>query len=186
MRRRQVAAMATDRVRATGRRPLPLGTKLGFIVGGAVVVSGFTALANWRDHHAFVINVSESLPNWAFLVRLGQFPKRGEFAVFDPGRDPLTIKHFGAKPSPFAKIVYGVPGDVLTREGNQVFVNGAPIVKTKPLTKQGEVLLPGPTGVIPRGCVFAGSPHKDGFDSRYKAIGFVCSDRLLGVGEAVL
>ena len=171
---------------ATDFAHLPLARKLSIVLGGVVVYVSFVALGNWRDHHAIVINASESLPNWAFLVTLGQFPKRGEFVVFNPGSDPLTIKHFGWKPSPFAKIVYGVPGDLVTRVGNQVSVNGRPVVKTKPLTMQGEVLLPGPTGVIPRGCVFAGSPHKDGFDSRYKAIGFVCADRLLGVGEAVL
>ena len=177
--------MATDCAHPV-KRSLSFSRKLGIVVGGLAAYAGFVALGNWRDHHAFVINASKSLPNWAFLVTLGQFPKRGEFVVFDPGKDPLTIKHFGARPSPFAKIVYGVPGDLVTRDGNQVSVNGTPVVKTKPLTKQGEVLLPGPTGVVPRGCVFAGSPHKDGFDSRYQAIGFVCADRLLGVGVAVL
>jgi len=177
--------MATEIARPD-RRSLSLRKKLAVILSGTVLFTAYSALANWRDHHAFVINVSESLPNWAFLVALGQFPQRGEFVVFDPGRDPLTVKHFGARPSPFAKVAYGVPGDLVTRVGNQVFVNGTPVVKTKPFTKQGEALMPGPTGVIPRGCVFAGSPHKDGFDSRYQAIGFVCADRLLGVGEAVL
>jgi conjugal transfer pilin signal peptidase TrbI len=168
------------------RPPIRLRTKLGIILAAAACFCGYTGLKDWHDHHAFVINASESLPNWAFLVNLGQFPERGEYVLFDPGHDPLTVRHFGSHPAPFAKIAYGVPGDVISRSGDQVSVNGRAIVKLKPLTKQGEPLAPGPTGTVPRGCVFAGSPHKDGFDSRYQAIGFVCADRLLGVGEAVL
>lgn len=160
--------------------------KLAIVLAGVVLFSGASSLAAWQKQHALVINATESLPNWAFLVTLGKFPSRGDYVVFDPGRDPLTIKHFGARPSPFAKITYGLPGDVVTRNGNEVFVNGKLVGRTKPLTKQGEPLAVGPVGVIPQGCVYAGSPHKDGFDSRYRAIGFVCRDRLLGVGEAVL
>lgn len=168
------------------KQPLSLRKKLGIVFGLGFAFTGFQALSNWHDHHAFMINASESLPNWAFMVSLGQFPARGDYVIFDPGKDPLTIKHFGAHPAPFAKIAYGLPGDVITRQGSDVAVNGRVVVHTKPFTKQGEALVPGPVGVVPNGCVFAGTPHKDGFDSRYRAIGFVCRDRLLGVGSAVL
>lgn len=168
------------------REPLPLRSKLLIVLAGCAAFSGYNALKAWHNDHAFVINATDSLPNWAFLVHLRQFPRRGEYVLFHPGHDPLTVRHFGAKASPFAKIAYGIPGDVVTRAGDQVLVNGHPVARLKPRTKQGEALTPGPTGIVPRGCVFAGSPHKDGFDSRYSAIGFVCSDRLLGVGEAVL
>jgi conjugal transfer pilin signal peptidase TrbI len=40
--------------------------------------------------------------------------------------------------------------------------------------------------VVPDGCVFAATPHKDGFDSRYSHIGFVCRDRLVGTAQPVL
>jgi len=56
----------------------------------------------------------------------------------------------------------------------------------KPFSKFGERLVPGPTGVIPRGCYFVGSPHKDGFDSRYAAIGFACANKIVGVGKPIL
>jgi conjugal transfer pilin signal peptidase TrbI len=168
------------------RSPMSLKAKLGIVLAGCVAFCAYGALKRWHDHHAFVINVSESLPNWAFLVTLGQFPQRGDYVLFDPGHDPLTVKHFGAHPAPFAKLAYGLPGDVVGRAGDQVLINGHVVARLKPLTKQGEPLTPGPLGIVPRGCVFAGSPHKDGFDSRYQAIGFVCADRLLGVGKAVL
>lgn len=160
--------------------------KLGGIalIGGAAL--GWSALKDWHDHHAFLINASTSLPNWALLVETGRFPARGDYVVFAPGHDPLVIKHFGADPKPFAKITYGLPGDVVTRTGDAVQVNGKTIAHLKPKTHQGEDLRPGPLGTIPPGCIYAGSPHKDGFDSRYAAIGFVCRDRLIGIGTPIL
>lgn len=161
-------------------------TRLG---AGALLVAvglGFQALARWHDQHALFINASESLPNWALFVEAGTFPKRGDYVVFDPGHDPLVIKHFGAAPKPFAKIAYGVPGDVVSRDGAAVLVNGREVARLKPLTHQGEVLVPGPIGAVPPGCIFAATPHKDGFDSRYAAIGFVCGHQLLGVGNPIL
>ena len=86
----------------------------------------------------------------------------------------------------FAKIAFGLPGDFVTREGRDVLVNGERIASTKPLTKRGDPLTEGPLGVVPEGCVFAATHHKDGFDSRYSHIGFVCRDRLVGTGVAIL
>ena len=149
-------------------------------------ITAWQGLKAWRDHHGLFINASQSLPNWAFLVELGRFPARGDYVLFDPGRDRLVIRHFGASPKPFAKIAYGLPGDIITRRGDAVAVNGIPVAALKPLTRQGEALLPGPLGIVPRGCVFAATPHRDGLDSRYGAIGFVCRDRLLGTGKAIL
>lgn len=147
---------------------------------------GLAAIAQWRDHHVLMINVSQSLPDWAFLVRAGTFPQRGDYVVFAPGHALLVRRHFGERPQPFVKIAYGVPGDRVTREGATVAVNGTPVARLKPATRQGEPLHPGPLGLIPEGCVFAASPHKDGFDSRYAEIGFVCRDRLIGTAEAIL
>ncbi|ODU77536.1 MULTISPECIES: S26 family signal peptidase [unclassified Novosphingobium] len=154
------------------------------LVGASL--AAWQGLRDWSRHHGLFINASASLPNWAFLVELGRFPARGDVVLFDPGRDPLVVRHFGAAPRPFAKIAYGLPGDLITRHGEEVAVNGLPVARLKPFTRQGEALIPGPLGVVPRGCVFAASPHRDGFDSRYAVIGFVCRDRLLGTGKAIL
>ncbi|MGF7154783.1 S26 family signal peptidase [Novosphingobium gossypii] len=156
---------------------------IGVILAGGLA---FQNLSRWSETHAFLINQSESLPNWAFLVEAGRFPKRGEYVVFNPGRDPLVLKYFGEKPSAFAKVAYGVPGDVVSRSGADVLVNGHKIARLKPVTRKGDPLPPGPLGKIPQGCVYAGSDHEDGFDSRYAAIGFVCRDRLAGVGRPIL
>lgn len=154
------------------------------LVGGAALV--WSSLSSWSESHAFLINQTDSLPNWAFLVEKKATPTRGGYVFFKVPRTPLTVAHFGENPAPFGKYVYGMPGDVVTRVGNQVLVNGKPFMRLKPLTKRGEPLAPGPIGVVPRGCYFVGTPHPHGFDSRYADIGFVCGAAILGTGVPVL
>ena len=156
---------------------------LGVVIVGSV---GFGAIASWRDSHVLLINASDSLPNWAFMIRRHQLPTRGDYVFFDPPRSALLLRHFGAKPQMFGKIVYGMPGDMVEHEGAAVTINGAPIGRMKLRTRAGEPLTPGAVGAIPAGCYYAGSPHPDGFDSRYAEIGFVCGRQLIGVGEPVL
>ncbi len=178
--------MATRSDPAPAPAPLSFGKKLaaiGALVAGALALQ---SLSHWGNSHALMINESESLPNWAFLVEAGRFPARGDYVIFNPGRDPLVVKYFGEHPSAFAKIAYGVPGDVVARHGNDVLINDRKVATLKPMTRRGDPLAAGPVDTIPDGCVFAGTDHKDGFDSRYAAIGFVCGKRLAGVGRAIL
>lgn len=156
-------------------------------IGGlACLLAGSSALAAWRDEHAILINTTESLPNWAFFIDKARAPARGDFVVFTPPVTPIITAHFGPKSSPFAKQVYGMPGDLVTREGNAVLINGAEVARLKLLTRRGEVLVSGPTGRIPEGCYYLGTAHADGLDSRYADIGFVCRDRIIGTGDAIL
>lgn len=151
-----------------------------------VIVIAFESLREWRNRHLFLINATDSLPNWAFVVTRGEAPARGKLAFFAVPRTPLITTHFGRDPKPFGKIVYGMPGDIVTRSDNWVSVNGARIAHLKPLSKRGEPLAPGPLGRVPNGCYFMGSPHPDGFDSRYADIGWVCASQVVGTGTALL
>lgn len=173
--------MSSAKTRRLSTKGKLLAIAAMFAIGTAV-----TSLQKWSETHAFMVNATDSLPNWAFLVETGRFPARGDYVIFHPGHDAVTEKYFGAQPEPFAKVAYGLPGDVVTREGRDVFVNGTRIAATKPLTKRGDPLTEGPLGVVPEGCVFVATHHKDGFDSRYAHIGFVCRDRLVGTGQAIL
>ena len=115
-----------------------------------------------------------------------KLPARGDYVFFDPPPGELLRRHFGAKPQMFGKIAYGVPGDIISHIGRTVAVNGHPVAQMKPFTRFGEPLTPGATGRVPAGCYFAATPHKDGFDSRYGEIGFVCGRQIIGTGEPIL
>ncbi len=167
-------------------RPILAGRRTTLISLGAFCLAVGT-VAGWASHHALCINSSESLPNWAFLVDTDRrSPLRGDYVSFSPGHDPLVVSHFGARPPLFLKIALGVAGDVVTHDGARVLINGREVARMKPFSLRGEALVPGPVGKIPRGCIYAGSAFKDGFDSRYAEIGLVCRDRLAGVGEPIL
>ncbi|MGC1470120.1 MAG: S26 family signal peptidase [Sphingorhabdus sp.] len=150
------------------------------------VLAGTQAIAAWRDSHMFLVNTSTSLGHWAFFVDRGRQPKSGEIAFFRAPQSPIVTRHFGEPVPPFGKIVYGVGGDAVTRHGDVIRINGAPIVKLKRFTKKGEALVPGPVGTIPNGCFFMATPHKDGLDSRYADIGFVCARQILGTARPIL
>jgi conjugal transfer pilin signal peptidase TrbI len=177
-------ASAASEALAPGWRPRKrLWAALGLFIGGSLVLA---AVQEWREAHVFLINTTDSLPNWAFFIRRGATPGRGDYVFFAPPRRPLVLHHFGPKPHLFGKIVYGLAGDIVTHDGSTVRINGKAVAVMKPLTRAGETLTPGAVGAIPRGCFFAGTPHKDGFDSRYAEIGFVCQRQILGVGEPIL
>ena len=155
-------------------------------LGIVAAAMAYLATQSWRDRHLFLINATESLPNWAFVVERGTTPERGKLAFFAVPKTPLIVAHFGANPQPFGKIVYGMPGDLVTRANDWVSVNGSRVAHVKKLSKRGEVLTPGPVGRVPYGCYFMASPHPNGFDSRYADIGWVCPNQIVGTGTAVL
>ena len=152
----------------------------------AIGLAATQALAQWRDGHLVLINTTDSLDQWAFLVDRNQIPERGDFAFFRAPQTAFIARHFGPDVPPFGKLVYGVGGDIVSRTGDLVRINGRVVARLKPFTRKGEALLPGPTGPVPQNCFYLGSPHRDGLDSRYAQIGFVCRDRLLGTGRAIL
>lgn len=170
---------ATDRPRSRAARWGVLALLSGALMAHA-------AIAQWRDGHGIVINTSDSLPHWAFFVSRDPAPARGKIVLFAPPRHPLVLRHFGANPPLFTKRVLGGPGDLVAHDGALVRINGEIVGRMKPKTRQGEPLTPGRTGRIPEGCVYAGTGHPDGFDSRYAEIGFVCARQVFGVGEAIL
>lgn len=156
---------------------------LGAFIGCGIA---YSAISEWRDNHALLINTSESLPNWAFVIHKTSVPQRGDYVFFVPPTGPLLVRHFGAKKQLFGKIVYGLPGERVEHLGTEVAVNGRVVGRMKPRTRLGEPLAEGPIGEIPPRCYYVGTPHKDGFDSRYAAIGFACARQIVGVGKAIL
>lgn len=178
-----MATAVSDRQVMRWRPRKRLWALLGAIIAGT---AGLSAIAAWKADHALLINTTDSLPNWAFLLQLRQLPNRGDFVFFDPPPSALVRRHFGAQPQMFGKVVYGMPGDIVAHQGSVVTINGAAVATMKPRTRFGELLHPGAVGTVPPGCFYAGTPHRDGFDSRYAEIGFVCRRQIVGVGEPIL
>lgn len=176
----QATGEGTRRTRwSRGRRWLMLGSGLLFCLG-------LNALREWRASHVLLINLTHSLPNWAFLLEEGRRPTKGDYVFFMPPQNALVRTHFGEEPRLFGKLVLGMPGDIVGHAGRVVTINGKPVATMKPRTRRGERLTPGKTGLVPPGCYFAGSGHKDGFDSRYADIGFVCGRQVIGTGVPLL
>ena len=136
--------------------------------------------------HAFLINASPSLPNWAFWLDKAAPIERGSLIFFKPPASALVTKHFGEDPQMFGKKVIGLPGDVVSHEGMQVFVNGKQAATRLARTRLGITLTRGPDGPVPENCFYVGTDHPRGFDSRYAEIGFVCRGQILGSGKAIL
>lgn len=149
-------------------------------------IYGLAELAAWRDTHGLLINASNSLPNWAFLLDRTKEPVRGDIIFFEPPLSPLLVRHFGNAPRPFGKLVLGVAGDRVAVADREVFINGRPVGRAKLRSRRGETLELGPAGIIPPNCYFVGTPHPDSFDSRYAVIGWLCGRQILGVGRAIL
>lgn len=152
----------------------------------AFVMATYNGITSWRETHAFMINASESLPNWAFFVEKGGEVAKGKYVFFVPPSNALVRRHFGPDSGPFGKRVIGMPGDLVSHDGPWVLVNGVRVAHMKPRSRFGETLTPGPVGRVPEGCYYVGSPHPDGFDSRYAEIGFACRKQLIGTGTPIL
>jgi len=170
---------------ASGRRPSVLARWAMVGLLGAAIAS-HNAIAGWREGHSFMINTSQSLPNWAFFVSAGKQPAKGDYVFFVPPPGELVNRHFGPDQGPFGKQVIGMPGAMIEHRGEWVFVDGVKVARIKPRTRLGEPLHPGPTGRVPRDCYYVGTDHPDGFDSRYAEIGFACRKAILGTGTPIL
>ncbi|MDH5179526.1 MAG: S26 family signal peptidase [Gammaproteobacteria bacterium] len=130
------------------------------------------ALSPW---YLFGVNVNESLPGTLYLVYRGELPSRDDIAAFRTPPNPYYPVDV-----PFIKIVKGVPGDRITRNGQEFSINGRTVGLVKLKTRDGLPLTSGPTGVLPPHHYFFWTSHKDSYDSRYAEIGWISEDRIVG------
>ena len=155
----------------------------------ALCAAGLLSLAGWAwamDHRVYW-NESHSLQGYVYYSAPGMGLVLAQEVAFHPPNSPLVVAHFGQHPVVFIKKVLGRPGEVIQRDANgTVTINGRFVGQVKPRTHWGELLVPGPVGTIPQGCLYAGSTWPDGFDSRYAAVGLVCQDRLISAARRLL
>jgi conjugal transfer pilin signal peptidase TrbI len=134
--------------------------------------------------HFFTIgfNVSESLPNNLFIVmKRNHEIRRGDYMAFRwHGGGPYV------EGVSFTKIVVGLPGDVVSWQGRNVFINGQLISTAKTHAKTGQQLNLGPSGVIPNGYYYVHTPNVDSLDSRYAITGWIKKDAVIGKAVPLL
>ena len=152
---------------------------LGAVLGGLV---GFKAAEAQIRRYDFGINVTTSLPNWAFITdRHDRAVTRGDLVQFVPPPN----EYYPAGQA-FVKRVAGVAGDTVEIQGRDVFVAGSYIGRAKERSKDGKPAAIGPSGVIPKGMIFVAGEHVDSFDSRYAAIGWIPTRNIIGKAEPIL
>jgi len=161
-----------EQMRRTMRRIAPVVFLLGLMLWG---VSHFVAIGP---------NRTGSLPIRDYplilVVRDGRVPGRGGLVAFRPGPN----RYYPAD-SIFVKRLVGLPGDTVSRVGNTFYINGEPVAKAKPRARDGQRLEPGPVGVLPECRYFVATDHPDGYDSRYRDIGWVSCAQIVGRAYAV-
>ncbi|MCC5982655.1 MAG: S26 family signal peptidase [Oceanicaulis sp.] len=148
---------------------------------GGIVAIGcvFVVMMNMQPRWYAGLNLSESLPHWAFIVDRGAVPGRGELAVFPA---PETAAYDGL----FVKRIVGVAGDLVEVEGQRVSVAGHWRGVALSESREGRGLEPIAAGVIPEGYVFAVTDAVDSYDSRYAEIGLIAVETIEGRAIPVL
>jgi len=138
----------------------------------------FTAVVS-RPFFTLGINLDHSLPGHVFLIHKGEMPVKGQLVAFRfQGFPP-----YFPQGTTFVKILAGVPGDVVRAvdEGCIKYrVNRMVIGCAKPRTRDGQMLLLGPVGEIPRERYAVRGTHPDSLDSRYAAVGWIRQSQIIG------
>lgn len=125
--------------------------------------------------YMLAFNLTESLPGTLFLIDKGMFPGADELVAFRwEGNWPYP------QGSIFVKQLVGLPGSSVTAQGREYSVDGRVVGVAKERAKTGELLIPGPAGVIPAGHYFVSGRHPDSLDSRYQLTGWVRRDQVVG------
>lgn len=136
------------------------------------------AASRWR----FSLNMTDSLPNWAFVIDAeDRDPARGELVAFAP-----PPNRWFSPGVVFAKQVAGVPGDRVERRGRAFYVAGRYVGAAKAAARDGSPALLGAVGLIPPGRYFVVTGHPDSLDSRYAEVGWIERARIIGVARPVL
>ena len=121
----------------------------------AVVYVAIAAIALWfHAHYGFGLERLAQPAAPALPHPQGEMPSRGDFVAF---------RWAGGGPYPagvtFIKVLAGMPGDEVTRDAQGFHLNGVPVGVPKPVSRQGQVLEPGPTGRIPEGRYYVQAGH---------------------------
>lgn len=147
-----------------------------------VWIASISALLAFSHWFTVGVNASQSLPERVYLVHKKDHNlNRGDYVAFR--------WHGGGPYLPgvsFTKIVMGVPGDVVTMQGRDVYINGQYVSTAKTRATTGQLLELGRTGVIPPGHFYVHGTNKDSLDSRYAITGWIKAEAVVGKAQPIL
>jgi conjugal transfer pilin signal peptidase TrbI len=134
------------------------------------------ALALFHSHFDLGQNESTSLPGHHYYITAkNTLPQRGDYVVFRwHGGGPHDA---GEK---FLKIVAGVPGDTITREGRNFYVNGQFVGTAKERSLSGQPLDMSDAGTLGQGEYYVMATSPNSLDSRYKLTGWIKQSEIIG------
>jgi len=119
-------------------------------------------------------NMGDSLPGYVFLIKKKELPHKGEMVAFYPPKNRF-YRHAW-----FVKIIVGTEGDKIRYDGDKLFINDNYYGVAKSLTRNGEPLAKTENKTIESHHIFAWSPHKDSYDSRYKDFNTIPYSSIVG------
>ena len=154
----------------------------GALLLGLALLGLWLGIKDMTSRYGFAINLTQSLPNWAFITdRQDKDLQRGDLVEFSPPPTP----HDPVK-THFVKRVAGVAGDQVEARGRRFYVAGQFVGLAKTRSKSGQIAIAGPVGTIPPGHYFVVGEHVDSLDSRYAMIGWIGAERVIGKAVPVL
>lgn len=122
----------------------------------------------------FALNATWSLPEWGWF----KVPSVLIVSDFEVG-DKIEFENPVESPWTSVKIIYGLEGQVVSVEGQNVYLDGEYVARAKTHARSGRELKVTKGGVIPAGKAFVLGSHRDSWDSRYEEIGFIPLDGVL-------
>ena len=128
------------------------------------------------NYYSIGVNETKSLPHSIFVINKTKTPNQTEQYLAFNYTSKSGKKHI------FIKKVAGLAGDEVSVDSNRVFkINNKYNLKAKEISLGGDKLELGQTGIIPLDSYFVYSPHEDSYDSRYKGIGMVKPEDVVGI-----
>lgn len=172
--------LAMNETRSAKRPAWLTWRRIGWIYALLAIAGLFSGLHYARERWAFGLNVTESLPNWAFIADADVFPMKGELVMFDPPENP----YYSGRP--FVKQIVGIAGDPVEVRGRRIYVAGAFVGEAKEISQDGRPLEIISPQIVPEGFVFVAGTHADSYDSRYAEIGLIPVESIVGRAYPIL
>ncbi|PCS24009.1 S26 family signal peptidase [Candidatus Enterovibrio escicola] len=125
-------------------------------------------------------NGTDSVDGYLFLIVKDVIPEKGELVAFWPPENAFYQNIW------FVKYMKGKAGDEVVRRGQSFYINGEYIGDAKTESNGGVTLQPSDGGMIPKGYYSVWAQHEDSFDSRYKQIGWIPTNSIIGRAYRIL